>query len=64
MGGVRRDVSLGVEHFCREVLVDTEYPEYPVERLHDDVNKYATVFEAVAPEISLSDVPRWEVEQP
>lgn len=49
MHGVRQDVPPRMESIDYEILVETDEPEARVELLHENVKKYGTVFNTVAP---------------
>lgn len=52
--GVRRDVPPGMETITYEILVDTDEDDRRLELLHENVRRYGTVFNTVAPGTSLS----------
>ena len=52
--GVRRDVPPGMESIDYEIVVDTDESDQRLEVLHDNVRRYGTVFNTVAPGTSLS----------
>ena len=52
--GVRQDVPPKMESIDYEILVDTDEPERRLELLHDNVKKYGTVFNTIAPGTQLS----------
>jgi uncharacterized OsmC-like protein len=52
--GVRQDVPLRLESIEYEIVVDTEEPEHRLVLLHDNVRKYGTVFNTIAPGTNLS----------
>lgn len=56
--GVRRDAPPGMESITYEIVVDTDEPERRLELLHDNVEKFGTVFNTVAPGTRLSGVLR------
>jgi uncharacterized OsmC-like protein len=56
--GVRRDVPPGMETITYEIFVDTDEPERRLELLHENVKKFGTVFNTVAPGTQLSGVLR------
>lgn len=47
--GVRQDVPPRMERIDYEIVVDTGEPDRRLELLHDNVRKYGTVFNTVAP---------------
>ena len=52
--GVRRDVPPGMESIDYEIVVDTDESDQRLELLHENVRRYGTVFNTVAPGTSLS----------
>jgi len=52
--GVRQDVPPKMESIAYEIIVDTDEPERRLELLHDNVKRYGTVFNTVAPGTQLS----------
>jgi uncharacterized OsmC-like protein len=54
MHGVRQDVPPRMESISYEIIVDTDEPDRRLELLHDNVRKYGTVFNTVAPGTALS----------
>ena len=56
--GVRQDVPPRMESIDYEILVDTDESDHRLELLHDNVRKYGTVFNTVAPGTALSGVLR------
>ena len=56
--GVRQDVPPRLESITYEILVDSDEPERRLELLHDNVRKFGTVFNTVAPGTALSGVLR------
>lgn len=56
--GVRQDEPPKMEPITYEIIVDSDEPERRLELLHDNVKKYATVFNTVAPGARLSGVLR------
>lgn len=52
--GVRRDVPPGMESIDYEILVDTDEDDRRLELLHENVRRYGTVFNTVAPGTQLS----------
>jgi len=47
--GIRQDVPPRMESITYEIIVDTDESERRLELLHDNVKKYGTVFNTVAP---------------
>lgn len=56
--GVRQDVPPRMESIEYEILVDTDENEHRLALLHDNVGKFGTVYNTVAPGTSLSGVLR------
>jgi uncharacterized OsmC-like protein len=56
--GVRQDVPPRMESISYEIIVDTDEPERRLELLHENVRKYGTVFNTVAPGTELTGVLR------
>ena len=54
--GVRQDVPPRMERIDYEIVVDTDEPDRRLELLHDNVKKYGTVFNTVAPGTDLKGV--------
>ena len=54
--GVRQDVPPRMERIAYEIQVDTDEPDRRLELLHENVKKYGTVFNTVAPGTQLSGV--------
>ena len=52
--GVRQDVPPLMESITYEITVDTDEPDHRLELLHDNVKKYGTVFNTLAPGTDLS----------
>lgn len=52
--GVRQDVPPRMERIEYEILVDTEESDRRLELLHENVRKYGTVFNTVAPGTDLT----------
>ena len=52
--GVRQDVPPRMESIEYELIVDTDEDDRRLELLHDNVKKYGTVFNTVAPGTTLS----------
>ncbi|MBP6004943.1 MAG: OsmC family protein [Pyrinomonadaceae bacterium] len=56
--GVRQDIPPKMESITYEILVDTDEPDHRLELLHDNVKKFGTVFNTVAPGTILTGVMR------
>ena len=56
--GVRQDVPPKMESIDYEIIVDTGETDQRLELLHENVKKYGTVFNTVAPGTALSGVLR------
>lgn len=56
--GVRQDVPPRMESIDYEILVDTDEDDRRIALLHDNVRKYGTVFNTVAPGTALSGTMR------
>lgn len=56
--GIRQDAPPKMESITYEILVDTDEPDRRLELLHDNVKKFGTVFNTVAPGTQLSGVLR------
>ncbi len=56
--GVRQDVPPRMESIDYEILVDTDENEHRLELLHENVRKFGTVFNTVAPGTELRGVLR------
>jgi uncharacterized OsmC-like protein len=56
--GVRQDTPPKMESITYEIIVDSDEPDRRLELLHDNVKKYGTVFNTVAPGTQLSGVLR------
>jgi uncharacterized OsmC-like protein len=54
--GVRQDVPPRLESIRYEIVVDTDEPDRRLHLLHDNVRKFGTVFNTVAPGTGLSGV--------
>jgi uncharacterized OsmC-like protein len=54
--GVRQDVPPRLESITYEVLVDTDESDHRLVLLHENLKKYGTVFNTVAPGTQLSGV--------
>ena len=59
--GVRQDVPPRMESICYEIVVDTDEPDRRLELLHENVRRYGTVFNTVAPGTELSGVLRRKI---
>jgi len=56
--GVRQDVPPRMERIDYEILVQTDEPDHRLALLHENVKKYGTVFNTVAPGTILDGVLR------
>lgn len=56
--GVRQDVPPRMESIHYEILIDTDESEHRLDLLHENVRKYGTVFNTVAPGTQLQGVLR------
>ena len=56
--GVRQDVPPRMESIAYEIIVDTDESERRLDLLHENVRKYGTVFNTVAPGTELAGVLR------
>lgn len=56
--GVRQDVPPKMESISSEIIVDSDEPDRRLELLHDNVKKFGTVFNTVAPGTQLTGVLR------
>jgi uncharacterized OsmC-like protein len=56
--GVRQDVPPRMESIAYEIIVDTDEADRRLDLLHDNVRKYGTVFNTVAPGTQLDGVLR------
>ena len=54
--GVRQDAPPRLERIDYEIQVDTDEPDRRLDLLHDNVRKYGTVFNTVAPGTTLAGV--------
>jgi uncharacterized OsmC-like protein len=54
--GVRQDAPPKMESITYEIIIDTDEPDRRLELLHDNVRKYGTVFNTVAPGTQLAGV--------
>lgn len=58
LSGVRQDAPPKMARIDYEIVVDTDEPERKLELLHENVRRYGTVFNTVAPGTRLSGVLR------
>jgi uncharacterized OsmC-like protein len=56
--GARQDVPPRMKSITYEIVVDSDEPDRRLDLLHDNVRKYGTVFNTVAPGTDLSGVLR------
>jgi len=56
--GVRQDAPPRLESIHYEIVVDTDESDHRLELLHDNVRKFGTVFNTVAPGTSLNGILR------
>jgi uncharacterized OsmC-like protein len=56
--GMRQEAPPGMASISYEIVVDTDEPDRRLELLHDNVKKFGTVFNTVAPGTQLSGVMR------
>jgi uncharacterized OsmC-like protein len=56
--GVRQDVPPKMESITYEIVMDTDEPDHRLQLLHENVKKFGTVFNTVAPGTALSGVLR------
>lgn len=56
--GVRQDAPPLMESIHYEIVVDTDEPDHRLDLLHDNVRKYGTVFNTLAPGTSLNGLLR------
>lgn len=54
MDGVRQDIPPKIENIRYEIIVDTDEPDRRLALLHENVKKYGTVFNTVAPGTDIS----------
>jgi uncharacterized OsmC-like protein len=54
--GIRQDVPPRMESIGYEIEIDTDEPEHRLALLHENVKKYGTVFNTVAPGTDLSGI--------
>lgn len=62
--GVRQDAPPRLESIRYEIIVDTDEPDRRLDLLHENVRKYGTVFNTVAPGTELAGVLRRKIESP
>lgn len=62
--GVRRDVPPRLESIRYEIIVNTDEPDRRLDLLHENVRKFGTVFNTVAPGTELSGVLRRKSDSP
>ena len=62
MHGVRQDVPPCMESISYEIIVDTDESERRLALLHDNVRKFGTVFNTVAPGTELAGVLHRKIE--
>ena len=62
--GVRQDVPPRMESITYEIVVDTDEPDRRLDLLHENVRKYGTVFNTVAPGTELTGVLHRRVASP
>ena len=62
--GVRQDVPPKMDSIRYQIVVDTDETDRRIDLLHDNVKKYGTVFNTVAPGTDLSGVLRRKNEAP
>lgn len=58
LNGVRQDTPPKMDSITYEIIVDSDEPDHRLERLHDNVKKFGTVFNTVAPGTQLSGILR------
>lgn len=58
MEGVRQDAPPKMESINYEIIVDTDENEHRLALLHDNVKKYGTVFNTIAPGTQLNGILR------
>ncbi|HVB58961.1 MAG TPA: OsmC family protein [Candidatus Acidoferrales bacterium] len=58
INGLRQDTPPRMERIDYEIIVDTDEADHRLELLHNNVKKYGTVFNTVAPGTELSGVLR------
>lgn len=52
--GIRQDVPPGMESITYQIIVDSDENDHRLDLLHENVRKYGTVFNTVAPGTQLS----------
>jgi uncharacterized OsmC-like protein len=62
--GVRQDVPPRLESITYEIIVDTDEPDRRLDLLHENVRKYGTVFNTVAPGTALTGVLQRKIASP
>jgi uncharacterized OsmC-like protein len=62
--GVRQDVPPRLESIRYEIIVDSDEPDRRLELLHENVRKYGTVFNTMAPGTELTGVLRRKTASP
>lgn len=62
--GVRQDVPPRLQSIRYEIIVDTDEPDRRLDLLHDNVRKFGTVFNTVAPGTELTGVLHRKIETP
>jgi uncharacterized OsmC-like protein len=58
INGVRQDTPPRMERIDYEIIVDTDESDHRLDLLHNNIKKYGTVFNTVAPGTELSGVLR------
>ncbi|WP_197722832.1 OsmC family protein [Sulfurivermis fontis] len=58
LDGVRQDMPPKMESISYEIIVDSDEPDSRLERLHDNVRKFGTVYNTIAPGTELRGVLR------
>ena len=64
VNGVRQDVPPRLESITYDIIVDTDEPDRRLDLLHDNVRKFGTVFNTVAPGTHLTGVLHRKTESP
>ena len=62
--GVRQDVPPRMESINYKIIVDTDEPDRRLDLLHENVRKYGTVFNTVAPGAELTGVLHRKIASP
>jgi uncharacterized OsmC-like protein len=62
--GVRQDVPPRMESITYEIIVDTDESDRRLDLLHENVRRYGTVFNTVAPGTELTGVLHRKIEAP